>query len=87
MISFGSIKIGDASGKTKSGKKTLAPGEVGVEDYIENINNKDYNAGVANKEAIVTSIEAELNNIAGTINRVIDMIESDQKIQCKFLRL
>lgn len=81
MISFGSIKMGDASGKTKSGKKTLAPGEIGVEDYIENINSKDYNSGVADKDAIVTSIEAELNNIAGTINRVIDMIESDQKIQ------
>ncbi len=79
MISFGSIKVGDASGTVKDGKSVLKPGEVGVVDYIENVNAK--NSGVADKDAIVSTIEAELNNIAGTINRTIDLIESDQKIQ------
>lgn len=81
MISFGSIKMGDASGKTVDGDNILKPGEIGVAEYIKNINSKDYNSGVPNKRAIISSIEAELNNIAGTINRVIEMIEQDQKIQ------
>ena len=81
MISFGSIKMGDAAGTVRDGNKVLAPGEIGVADYIANINDKGYNAGIENREGIISAIEAELNNIAGTINRAIQMIEQDQKIQ------
>ena len=87
MISFGSIKMGDAAGTvydetttgSKSGKKKLAPGEIGVAEYIEKIyeNNKDR----AGSEGIIHAIEEELNNIAGTINRTIQMIEQDPDIQ------
>lgn len=78
MISFGSIKIGDAFGSTDGGEN-LNPGEIGVADYLTQI--EERNAGVAGKDAIISSIEAELNNIAGTINRTIQMIEQDQEIQ------
>lgn len=84
MISFGSIKMGGASGQTKiddgnGGTVTLEPGEIGVSEYIAKV--KQNNAGVANADGIISSIEEELNNIAGTINRTIEMIESDPEIQ------
>ena len=79
MISFGNIKMGDAAGTVKDGDKVLAPGEIGVQDYIAQIKKK--NKGVKDADAIITSIEDELNNIAGSINRTISLIESDQKIQ------
>ncbi len=84
MISFGSIKMGDASGKTKDvaedGTTTiLAPGQLGVEEYIAKVRRE--NTSVANAAGIITSVEEELNNIAGTINRVTQMIEQDPKIQ------
>ena len=79
MISFGSIKIGDALGTVKDGEKVLAPGEIGVADYIAKV--KEKNANVPDAEAIIGSIEEELNNIAGTINRTISLIESDQQVQ------
>jgi len=84
MISFGSILMGDSSGKTMmklaDGKKVkLEPGQLGVEEYIAEI--KTRNAGVENADGIIASIEEELNNIAGTINRTIEMIEQDPKIQ------
>ncbi len=79
MISFGSIKIGDASGSVKDNGKFLKPGEIGVQDYIKTV--KEKNRDVKNSEAIISSIEDELNNIAGTINRTISLIESDQQIQ------
>lgn len=83
MISFGSIKVGDASGEVvdKGKKKTvrLGPGEIGVQEYIEQI--KKENVGVKDAGAIISSIEEELNNIAGTINRTIAMIEQDPEIQ------
>ena len=75
MISFGSIKMGSVSGKDKN----LKPGEINVEDYISQL--KKNNASVANKDAIISNITEELNNIAGTINRAISLIESDQRIQ------
>ena len=78
MISFGSIKMGDATG-VKDGKTTLGPGEIGVEDYIEQI--KEKNKNVKNADAVIATIEDELNNIAGTINRTIAMIEQDPEIQ------
>lgn len=79
MISFGSIKIGDATGSVTDNDVVLKPGEIGVQDYIKTIKQK--NAGVKNADAIISSIEDELNNIAGTINRTISLIESDQQIQ------
>ncbi len=77
MISFGSIKMGDATGKN------LKPGEISVDDYINNVNSKGVPSGMDSKqaEAIISSIKDELNNIAGTINRTISLIESDQQIQ------
>ena len=79
MISFGSIKIGDASGSVTDGGKVLKPGEIGVQDYIREVKKK--NKAVKNADAIISSIENELNDIAGTINRTISLIESDQQIQ------
>lgn len=83
MISFGSIKMGDATGNTiddgEGGKVKLGPGELGINEYLSQIRSR--NAGVANAEGIISSIEEELNNIAGTINRTIEMIEQDPEIQ------
>ena len=78
MISFGSIKIGDASGKTVDGNGVLAPGQIGVADYIENVRAQNTKAS---DEDVINTIAAELNNIAGTINRTIDLIEQDPEIQ------
>ncbi len=79
MISFGSIKMGDASGIMTDGGTVLAPGQLGVADYISVVNEK--NAKVPNKNGIIAAIEEELNNISGTINRTIEMIEQDPEIQ------
>ena len=79
MISFGSIKMGDAMGNVTDGKRVLAPGEIGVKDYLAELRAKNTNTPGA--EGIISSIEDELNNIAGTINRTISLIESDQQIQ------
>ena len=80
MISFGSIKMGDAVGMTTDGDGyVLAPGEIGVQEYLAKIIEK--NAKVKNKDGIISAIEEELNNIAGTINRTIQMIEQDPDIQ------
>ncbi len=83
MISFGSIKMGDASGRMldegKDDAIKLGPGEIGVAEYLQQI--RDRNVGVQNADGIISSIEEELNNIAGTINRTIEMIESDPEIQ------
>ena len=79
MISFGSIKMGDAMGNVTDGKKVLAPGEIGIKDYLAELKAK--NANTPGAEGIISSIEDELNNIAGTINRAISLLESDQQIQ------
>ena len=83
MISFGSIKMGDIDGETvddgDGGTVKLEPGDIGVGEYIAKI--RERNADVPNAEAIIGTIEEELNNIAGTINRTIDLIESDPEIQ------
>ncbi len=83
MISFGSIKMGDASGhlETRLGRETdntkvLEPGEIGVQDYIENV--KKNNTG---NDGVIARIEAELNNIAGNINRTIELISQDPRVQ------
>lgn len=83
MISFGSIKMGDSSGRTVDNgaeeQVTLSPGQIGVAEYLAKVREK--NASVANVDGIMASIEEELNNIAGTINRTIEMIEQDPQIQ------
>jgi len=79
MISFGSILMGNASGSVKDGEKTLKPGEIGVQAYIAKV--LDNNKTGGKNDGIVERIESELNNIAGNINRVIDLIEQDPKIQ------
>ena len=79
MISFGSIKMGDATGQMSDGGKRLAPGEVSVASYIEQV--RKSNKDVPNANSIIQTIEDELNNIAGTINKTISLIESDQRIQ------
>lgn len=80
VISFGSIKMGDATGRMLDGGQTkLGPGEIGVAEYLENVRAR--NASVENADGIMSAIEEELNNIAGTINRTIEMIEQDPEIQ------
>ncbi len=79
MISFGSIKMGEASSKTTDGEGALKPGEIGVADYIASVRTRFSNEPDA--DSIIPTIEEELNNIAGTINRTIEMIEQDPKIQ------
>ena len=83
MISFGSIKMGDATGRTiddgEGGTIKLGPGEIGVGEYLAQI--RERNASVPDSEAIIATVEEELNNIAGTINRTIEMIEQDPEIQ------
>ena len=83
MISFGSIKMGDATGRTvddgEGDTVKLGPGEIGVDEYLAQVRLR--NAGVKNSEGIISAIEEELNNIAGTINRTIEMIEQDPEIQ------
>jgi hypothetical protein len=79
MISFGSIKMGDIAGTVKDNGKVLKPGEIGVKDYVKEIKKK--NTDVENADAIISSIEEELNSIAGTINKAISLLESDQQIQ------
>ena len=84
MISFGSIKMGDATGRTQDigaddDEAVLGPGELGVREYLEHI--RAQNVNVENADAIIATIEEELNNIVGTINRTIEMVEQDPEIQ------
>ncbi len=79
MISFGSLKIGDSSGRLTDEDTKLGPGEIGTTEYIEEM--KEKNSGVKNAEGIFASIEEELSTVAGVINRTIEMIEKDQEIQ------
>ncbi len=86
MISFGSIKMGDVSGSVKDidpenpkEEISLKPGEIGVQGYLAKV--RELNQNTPNKDSIIASIEEELNNIAGTINRTIEMIEQDPEIQ------
>ena len=77
MISFGAIKVGN--GSTKDDNKTLDWGKIGIKDYIDNADSA--NTGVTNKEEILETIKMELTDISENVNRVIDMIASDTKIQ------
>lgn len=77
MISFGAIKVGNGA-TTDDGKK-LDWGKIGVADYMTNAGTA--NGNVPNKEEILETIEMELTDISENVNRVIDMIASDPKIQ------
>ncbi len=79
MISFGSIKMGMASTKVTDDEDELRPGQIGVQEYIAKVVEK--NSKEKDSENIIAIIEEELNNIAGTINRTIEMIEQDPEIQ------
>ena len=68
-----------ASTNVNDAGDVLKPGEIGIDDYLTKI--EEANSGVKNKDAIISSISAELENIAGTINRTIEMIEMDPEIQ------
>lgn len=70
MISFGSINMGKAG--------TDEAGIVDVKKYIAALRSK---FGTNEDERVINIIEEELNNIAGTINRAIEMIEADPKVQ------
>jgi len=82
MISFGSIKMGNASALVDADdeeSKVLGPGEIGIREYMNHV--RTSNGGVPNSREIIATIEEELNNIAGTINRTIELIEQDPEIQ------
>ena len=70
MISFGSIDVG--VGETDAGR-------VDITKYMENA--RAQAANVKNADAILDSIESELKNMQGIINRVVEMISSDPKIR------
>ena len=70
MISFGNIRMNNATEKE--------PGKINVSNYVDNAKK---NAGVSDSQQIISSIQAELDNIAGTINRTFELLESDQRIR------
>jgi hypothetical protein len=78
MISFGSIKIGGSAGEVKDSGVSLKAGQIGVKDYINTAMTK--NTQIKNLTGITETIDAELNNIAGTINRAVELIEKDPRI-------
>jgi hypothetical protein len=70
MISFGLIKVG--SGKDDAGL-------IDVKDYVNMLSEGKF---VTQKyETVADAVVYELYNIQGTINRVVDMIAEDPKIQ------
>lgn len=79
MISFGSLKISDGN-IVEKGKK-LDMGKVAIEDYMTNATAAAINVPEDSRDEILASIRAELNDVAGNINRVIDMIAQDPQIQ------
>ena len=80
MISFGAIKVGNGA-ETDDGKK-LDWGKIGIKDYMINARKEENNPeAIKDRNAILETIEMELTDISENINRVIDMIASDPKIQ------
>ena len=72
MISFGSLPI------ATSGKDV---GKIDITEYMSNVRKNAENLNVPNKDVIIESIESELKSVENNINRVIDLISSDTKIQ------
>lgn len=81
MLSFGQIKTGNGMYKVKNmngEEKVLGAGEIDLREYFEKIGQ----LGVPDKYlSVVDTVYYELENIQGTINRTIEMIEQDPKIQ------
>lgn len=73
MISFGSLKISTTDEKTY--------GHVEIDEYMDNVAKYNDENKVDNYDGISAAIRAELEDVAGTINRVIDMIASDPQIR------
>ena len=72
MISFGVLPIAN------SGEDV---GKVDITEYLANVRKSADNQSVPNKDQIIDNIESELKNVENNINRVIDLISSDTKIQ------
>ena len=72
MISFGSLKI-------STDEKTY--GHVEIDEYMDNVAKYNDENKVDNYDGISAAIRAELNDVAGNVNRVIDMIASDPQIR------
>lgn len=70
LISFGALKM------ENEGENV---GKIDITEYMENARKNIDN--VPNGEEILKSIEMELQSVASNINRVIDLIASDTKIQ------
>lgn len=77
MISFGLIKVGngyDVDGKADPDNA----GKIDITDYVAGLSN----AGVpAEYVSVADRVVYELQNIQGTVNRVVDLIAQDPKIQ------
>ena len=72
MISFGSLKVGTGNDDA---------GLIDISEYMANIAENNDKNKIANYDGIVSSIRQELSDVAGNINNVIKMIESDPQIQ------
>ncbi|MBO4700134.1 MAG: hypothetical protein J5620_00060 [Alphaproteobacteria bacterium] len=72
MISFGALPVATSGDNV---------GKVDITEYMNNVRTNAENQNVPRRDEIVTSIESELNNVANNINRVIDMIASDEQIK------
>jgi len=85
MISFGRILMGDTNGgrvdRGAGGRTQLGPGQIGVQQYIAELRERHRRTTGFDAGAVIDNIEAELHNIAGTINRTIEIIASDPHIQ------
>jgi hypothetical protein len=85
MLSFGMIKVGNGvecdgvPDGEKCGKKYRLPlGKIGIKDYMAEVRKKNFGP---NDSQIIDSIEAELRNIQGTIDRAVDLLDSDMTIK------
>ena len=81
MISFGSIDLGNGVVVTgdDDNQEILPPGQIDIQDYLAEVRAR--NKQVPNSTAIIATIEEELNNISGKINRTIDILAQDTEIQ------
>jgi len=70
MISFGKIKVGTTKDDA---------GIIDIKDYVDFLS--EAKVVPAEYVSVADSVLYELQNIQGTINRVVTMIEQDQKIQ------
>ncbi|MCL2889835.1 MAG: hypothetical protein FWF34_01075, partial [Alphaproteobacteria bacterium] len=81
MISFGKINVGNGQTRVRNldgNEITLGAGMIDLRDYFESLGR----LGVPEQYGrVVDNIYFELQNIQGTINRVIEMIELDPQIQ------